>query len=63
MRLLNCFMVQSPVMSVALSFITSLFFFLMNYFSAKLKSPELQYPTLKFEDVGGNEETLTVSTR
>ncbi len=34
----------------------------MNYFSAKSKSPELQYPTLKFEDVGGNEETLTVST-
>ncbi|XP_037322252.2 nuclear valosin-containing protein-like isoform X3 [Pungitius pungitius] len=26
---------------------------------AKSKSPELQYPTLKFEDVGGNEETLT----
>ncbi|XP_054455808.1 nuclear valosin-containing protein-like isoform X2 [Anoplopoma fimbria] len=25
---------------------------------AKSKSPELQYPTLKFEDVGGNEETL-----
>ncbi|KAK9541072.1 hypothetical protein VZT92_001147 [Zoarces viviparus] len=25
----------------------------------KSKSPELQYPTLKFEDVGGNEETLT----
>uniref|UniRef100_A0A8C9ZUF7 Nuclear VCP like n=1 Tax=Sander lucioperca TaxID=283035 RepID=A0A8C9ZUF7_SANLU len=25
----------------------------------KVKSPELQYPTLKFEDVGGNEETLT----
>uniref|UniRef100_A0A8C4IFM0 Nuclear VCP like n=1 Tax=Dicentrarchus labrax TaxID=13489 RepID=A0A8C4IFM0_DICLA len=23
------------------------------------KSPELQYPSLKFEDVGGNEETLT----
>lgn len=35
----------------------------MNYFSANSKSPELQYPTLKFEDVGGNEETLTVSTR
>lgn len=27
--------------------------------TAKSKSPELQYPTLKFEDVGGNEETLT----
>ncbi|XP_026210548.1 nuclear valosin-containing protein-like isoform X2 [Anabas testudineus] len=26
---------------------------------ANSKSPELQYPTLKFEDVGGNEETLT----
>nr|XP_020463224.1 nuclear valosin-containing protein-like isoform X1 [Monopterus albus]XP_020463225.1 nuclear valosin-containing protein-like isoform X1 [Monopterus albus]XP_020463226.1 nuclear valosin-containing protein-like isoform X1 [Monopterus albus]XP_020463227.1 nuclear valosin-containing protein-like isoform X1 [Monopterus albus]XP_020463228.1 nuclear valosin-containing protein-like isoform X1 [Monopterus albus] len=26
---------------------------------AKPKSAELQYPTLKFEDVGGNEETLT----
>lgn len=26
------------------------------------KSPELHYPTLKFEDVGGNEETLMVST-
>ncbi|XP_070772102.1 nuclear valosin-containing protein-like [Enoplosus armatus] len=26
---------------------------------AKSKSPELQFPTLKFEDVGGNEETLT----
>ncbi|XP_070696810.1 nuclear valosin-containing protein-like isoform X3 [Pempheris klunzingeri] len=26
---------------------------------AKSKSPELQYPSLKFEDVGGNEETLT----
>ncbi|XP_020493941.2 nuclear valosin-containing protein-like isoform X1 [Labrus bergylta] len=26
---------------------------------AKLKSPELQYPSLKFEDVGGNEDTLT----
>ncbi|XP_029030911.1 nuclear valosin-containing protein-like isoform X2 [Betta splendens] len=26
---------------------------------AKNKSPELQYPVLKFEDVGGNEETLT----
>ncbi|XP_068573592.1 nuclear valosin-containing protein-like isoform X2 [Cebidichthys violaceus] len=26
---------------------------------AKSKSPELQYPTVKFEDVGGNEETLT----
>ncbi|KAF3708497.1 Nuclear valosin-containing protein-like [Channa argus] len=26
---------------------------------AKSKSTELQYPTLKFEDVGGNEETLT----
>lgn len=26
---------------------------------AKSKSPELQNPTLKFEDVGGNEETLT----
>ncbi|KAL6101420.1 nvl [Pungitius sinensis] len=26
---------------------------------AKSKSPELQYPTLKFEDVGGNDETLT----
>ncbi|CAJ1066544.1 nuclear valosin-containing protein-like isoform X1 [Xyrichtys novacula] len=26
---------------------------------AKLKSPELQYPSLRFEDVGGNEETLT----
>ncbi|XP_076019431.1 nuclear valosin-containing protein-like isoform X2 [Genypterus blacodes] len=26
---------------------------------AKTKSPELQYPTLKFEDVGGNDETLT----
>ncbi|XP_026164495.1 nuclear valosin-containing protein-like isoform X2 [Mastacembelus armatus] len=26
---------------------------------AKLNSPELQYPTVKFEDVGGNEETLT----
>ncbi|KAM8738841.1 nuclear valosin-containing protein-like isoform 1-T1 [Acanthopagrus schlegelii] len=25
---------------------------------AKSKSPELQYPSLKFEDVGGNEETL-----
>ncbi|XP_041803432.1 nuclear valosin-containing protein-like isoform X2 [Chelmon rostratus] len=25
---------------------------------AKSKSPELQYPPLKFEDVGGNEETL-----
>ena len=25
------------------------------------KLPELQYPTLKFEDVGGNENTLTVS--
>uniref|UniRef100_A0A7N6A8X3 AAA+ ATPase domain-containing protein n=1 Tax=Anabas testudineus TaxID=64144 RepID=A0A7N6A8X3_ANATE len=35
------------------------FFFFMNYFSANSKSPELQYPTLKFEDVGGNEETLT----
>lgn len=33
----------------------------MNYFSAKSKSPELQYPSLKLEDVGGNEETLTVS--
>uniref|UniRef100_A0A3B4Y5S5 Nuclear VCP like n=1 Tax=Seriola lalandi dorsalis TaxID=1841481 RepID=A0A3B4Y5S5_SERLL len=27
--------------------------------SAKSKSLELQYPTLKFEDVGGNEDTLT----
>ncbi|XP_030011660.1 nuclear valosin-containing protein-like isoform X2 [Sphaeramia orbicularis] len=26
---------------------------------AKSKSLELQYPTLKFEDIGGNEETLT----
>uniref|UniRef100_A0A7N8WNQ6 Nuclear VCP like n=1 Tax=Mastacembelus armatus TaxID=205130 RepID=A0A7N8WNQ6_9TELE len=26
---------------------------------SKLNSPELQYPTVKFEDVGGNEETLT----
>ncbi|XP_059215817.1 nuclear valosin-containing protein-like isoform X2 [Centropristis striata] len=26
---------------------------------AKSKSPELQYPSLRFEDVGGNEETLT----
>ncbi|XP_029376519.1 nuclear valosin-containing protein-like isoform X2 [Echeneis naucrates] len=26
---------------------------------AKSKSPELQYPTLSFEDVGGNEDTLT----
>ncbi|XP_018548985.1 nuclear valosin-containing protein-like isoform X3 [Lates calcarifer] len=26
---------------------------------AKSKSPELQYPTLTFEDVGGNEDTLT----
>ncbi|XP_040906521.1 nuclear valosin-containing protein-like isoform X2 [Toxotes jaculatrix] len=26
---------------------------------AKSKSPELQYPTLRFEDVGGNEDTLT----
>ncbi|XP_035029346.1 nuclear valosin-containing protein-like isoform X3 [Hippoglossus stenolepis] len=26
---------------------------------AKSKLPELQYPTLKFEDVGGNEDTLT----
>uniref|UniRef100_UPI0037E933F1 nuclear valosin-containing protein-like isoform X2 n=1 Tax=Semicossyphus pulcher TaxID=241346 RepID=UPI0037E933F1 len=26
---------------------------------AKSKSPELQYPSLKFEDVGGNEDTLT----
>lgn len=26
------------------------------------KLPELHYPTLKFEDVGGNEETLVVST-
>ncbi|KAM9365152.1 nuclear valosin-containing protein-like isoform 3-T3 [Pholidichthys leucotaenia] len=26
---------------------------------AKTKLPELHYPTLKFEDVGGNEETLT----
>ncbi|XP_024863996.1 nuclear valosin-containing protein-like isoform X2 [Kryptolebias marmoratus] len=26
---------------------------------AKSKSPELQFPTVKFEDVGGNEETLT----
>ncbi|KAK5604765.1 hypothetical protein CRENBAI_010880 [Crenichthys baileyi] len=26
---------------------------------AKSKSPELQYPSLKFEDVGGNEEVLT----
>ncbi|XP_023273026.1 nuclear valosin-containing protein-like, partial [Seriola lalandi dorsalis] len=26
---------------------------------AKSKSLELQYPTLKFEDVGGNEDTLT----
>ncbi|XP_068184402.1 nuclear valosin-containing protein-like isoform X2 [Antennarius striatus] len=26
---------------------------------AKSKSPELQYPSLTFEDVGGNEETLT----
>uniref|UniRef100_A0A671VJE8 Nuclear VCP like n=1 Tax=Sparus aurata TaxID=8175 RepID=A0A671VJE8_SPAAU len=34
-------------------------FFCMNYFLAKSKSPELQYPSLKFEDVGGNEETLT----
>uniref|UniRef100_A0A4W6BR59 Nuclear VCP like n=1 Tax=Lates calcarifer TaxID=8187 RepID=A0A4W6BR59_LATCA len=34
-------------------------FFLMNSFSAKSKSPELQYPTLTFEDVGGNEDTLT----
>ena len=25
------------------------------------KLPELQYPTLKFEDVGGNDNTLTVS--
>uniref|UniRef100_A0A8P4K5N5 Nuclear VCP like n=1 Tax=Dicentrarchus labrax TaxID=13489 RepID=A0A8P4K5N5_DICLA len=36
-----------------------LHFFCMNHFSAKSKSPELQYPSLKFEDVGGNEETLT----
>ncbi|XP_069395161.1 nuclear valosin-containing protein-like isoform X2 [Paralichthys olivaceus] len=26
---------------------------------AKSKLPELQYPTLKFDDVGGNEDTLT----
>lgn len=26
-----------------------------------MKFPELQYPTLKFEDVGGNEDTLMVS--
>ncbi|CAN9500182.1 unnamed protein product [Ophioblennius macclurei] len=26
---------------------------------ARSKSPELQYPTLRFEDVGGNEDTLT----
>ncbi|XP_054882101.1 nuclear valosin-containing protein-like [Poeciliopsis prolifica] len=26
---------------------------------AKLKSPELQFPSLRFEDVGGNEEILT----
>uniref|UniRef100_A0A668ADY9 Nuclear VCP like n=1 Tax=Myripristis murdjan TaxID=586833 RepID=A0A668ADY9_9TELE len=29
------------------------------YSSAKTKSPELQYSTVKFEDFGGNEETLT----
>uniref|UniRef100_A0A673BWK0 AAA+ ATPase domain-containing protein n=1 Tax=Sphaeramia orbicularis TaxID=375764 RepID=A0A673BWK0_9TELE len=33
--------------------------FSLCYFSAKSKSLELQYPTLKFEDIGGNEETLT----
>uniref|UniRef100_A0A665U0N4 AAA+ ATPase domain-containing protein n=1 Tax=Echeneis naucrates TaxID=173247 RepID=A0A665U0N4_ECHNA len=32
---------------------------LLNCFPAKSKSPELQYPTLSFEDVGGNEDTLT----
>uniref|UniRef100_A0A3P9NQ15 Nuclear VCP like n=1 Tax=Poecilia reticulata TaxID=8081 RepID=A0A3P9NQ15_POERE len=32
--------------------------FLFN-FSAKSKSPELQFPSLRFEDVGGNEEILT----
>lgn len=31
-----------------------------NCFSAKSKSPELQVPSLKFEDVGGNEATLMV---
>uniref|UniRef100_A0A8P4GJD9 Nuclear VCP like n=1 Tax=Dicentrarchus labrax TaxID=13489 RepID=A0A8P4GJD9_DICLA len=30
-----------------------------NVCTSKSKSPELQYPSLKFEDVGGNEETLT----
>uniref|UniRef100_A0A3B5M3V7 Nuclear VCP like n=1 Tax=Xiphophorus couchianus TaxID=32473 RepID=A0A3B5M3V7_9TELE len=29
------------------------------HFSAKSKSPELQFPSLRFEDVGGNEEILT----
>lgn len=32
------------------------------HFSAKSKSPELQFPSLRFEDVGGNEKILTVST-
>ncbi|CAF89804.1 unnamed protein product, partial [Tetraodon nigroviridis] len=34
-------------------------FVLATCVSAKSKSAELQYPSLKFEDVGGNEETLT----
>lgn len=36
-------------------------FFSVKYFSARAGSPELQYPSLKFEDVGGNEESLMVS--
>lgn len=31
----------------------------LNKKGAKAKSPELQYPSLRFEDVGGNEDTLT----
>uniref|UniRef100_A0AAQ5YID2 Nuclear VCP like n=1 Tax=Amphiprion ocellaris TaxID=80972 RepID=A0AAQ5YID2_AMPOC len=42
-----------------LYYVTLQLFFCMNYFLAKSKSPELLYPTLTFEDVGGNEDTLT----
>lgn len=53
---------KSTVRSVTVHYVAlPVIFFCMNYFSAKSKSPELQYPSLKFEDVGGNEETLTVS--
>uniref|UniRef100_A0A8C8D2Y6 AAA+ ATPase domain-containing protein n=1 Tax=Oncorhynchus tshawytscha TaxID=74940 RepID=A0A8C8D2Y6_ONCTS len=43
----------SPAGNVCLTFS------MLSFVSARTKSIELQYSTLKFEDVGGNEDTLT----